>query len=544
MADPKPDIVKSPIIMKVDGPAEDNQDNEENERIEELIVCSPAPVLRKPILSSSKLGNPFGVNNFKPLSGGSILKAPVLGAVSAPKAPFTLNPSKLSFGGSVGTSNDSGDASGLGALKGSVTSSSGGGSSNSNGASTSNFVQAPRFVPLLADTTTGKIEGCGKAIISTSTPSSTGAPIHNTNNINTSSTSSRTSASTSGFVFGQNLKERVIGDPHISTSSQPTSSSPQSTITSSKQPSSSTTSTTVVVSSSNGIAGPSGMGDSPSPPTTHEQHNAVATTSKIESAQTDLGEGCSTSGNSGSGSLFSTVIREREQEQREGATMAADVSSTSGKSLSESAREWEEQRANKRKYEEVEVRTGEEGETNVAQVSCKLFAWCGGSWAERGRGILRLNDREVVDDATGACYPQSRLVFRTSGSLRVILNTKIWSGMEVKEASSKSLMLTAVDGAARLYLLNAAQDDVRLLYRLVTARVRVDSLRTQGSNSSSNATPSSSEVANVTAAEVDSDSTTAAVAASSGESAELATKTDVCTSSSSQDAEDHTEEAE
>lgn len=95
------------------------------------------------------------------------------------------------------------------------------------------------------------------------------------------------------------------------------------------------------------------------------------------------------------------------------------------KSLSESAREYEESRANKRKYEEVETRTGEEGETNVMHLSCKLFAFdkASGTWQERGRGNLRLNDL-LVENGDKA-YTQSRLVFRTSGSLRVILNTKV-----------------------------------------------------------------------------------------------------------------------
>lgn len=92
------------------------------------------------------------------------------------------------------------------------------------------------------------------------------------------------------------------------------------------------------------------------------------------------------------------------------------------KSLSESAREYEESRANKRKYEEVEVKTGEEEETNILSVSCKLFAFdnVSSSWQERGRGTLRLNDFEGDDGHT-----QSRLVFRTTGSLRVVLNTKV-----------------------------------------------------------------------------------------------------------------------
>lgn len=91
------------------------------------------------------------------------------------------------------------------------------------------------------------------------------------------------------------------------------------------------------------------------------------------------------------------------------------------KSLVETAREYEESRAVKRKYDEVEVKTGEEDETNILCMSCKLFSFDGisGTWQERGRGTLRLNDFEA-DNRT-----QSRLVFRTSGSLRVILNTKV-----------------------------------------------------------------------------------------------------------------------
>lgn len=94
------------------------------------------------------------------------------------------------------------------------------------------------------------------------------------------------------------------------------------------------------------------------------------------------------------------------------------------KSLTESAREYEESRATKRKYDEVQVKTGEEEETNIISISCKLFSFdkASSNWQERGRGTLRLNDFEISDDQMG-----SRLVFRTSGSLRVILNTKVFS---------------------------------------------------------------------------------------------------------------------
>lgn len=48
----------------------------------------------------------------------------------------------------------------------------------------------------------------------------------------------------------------------------------------------------------------------------------------------------------------------------------------SGLTLSEAAHELEEaNRANKRKYSEVTLLTGEEDETNVLQINCKLFAF-------------------------------------------------------------------------------------------------------------------------------------------------------------------------
>lgn len=38
------------------------------------------------------------------------------------------------------------------------------------------------------------------------------------------------------------------------------------------------------------------------------------------------------------------------------------------------------------------------------------------------------------------------LVMRSQGSLRVILNTKIWTGMTVERASQKTVRITAADG--------------------------------------------------------------------------------------------------
>uniref|UniRef100_A0A672KQ98 Ran-binding protein 3-like n=1 Tax=Sinocyclocheilus grahami TaxID=75366 RepID=A0A672KQ98_SINGR len=112
-------------------------------------------------------------------------------------------------------------------------------------------------------------------------------------------------------------------------------------------------------------------------------------------------------------------------------------------SLEESAAAYTKATAKKCILEKVEVRTGEEAESNVLQMQCKLFVFDkpAQSWVERGRGLLRLNDMASTDDGT----LQSRLVMRTQGSLRLILNTKLWPQMQVDKASEKSVRITAMD---------------------------------------------------------------------------------------------------
>uniref|UniRef100_A0A7N4PZ91 Ran-binding protein 3 n=1 Tax=Sarcophilus harrisii TaxID=9305 RepID=A0A7N4PZ91_SARHA len=112
-------------------------------------------------------------------------------------------------------------------------------------------------------------------------------------------------------------------------------------------------------------------------------------------------------------------------------------------SLAESAAAYTKATARKCLLEKVEVITGEEAESNVLQIQCKLFVFdkTSQSWVERGRGLLRLNDMASTDDGT----LQSRLVMRTQGSLRLILNTKLWAQMQIDKASEKSIRITAMD---------------------------------------------------------------------------------------------------
>lgn len=86
--------------------------------------------------------------------------------------------------------------------------------------------------------------------------------------------------------------------------------------------------------------------------------------------------------------------------------------------LTEATRAYEQSRAQKRKYEEVETFTGEEDETNVLDVNSRLFAYVSSNYEQRGPGSLRLNDSKDQNKS-------SRVVFRTSGNLRVLLNTKV-----------------------------------------------------------------------------------------------------------------------
>ncbi|XP_043602407.1 ran-binding protein 3 isoform X2 [Bombus pyrosoma] len=148
------------------------------------------------------------------------------------------------------------------------------------------------------------------------------------------------------------------------------------------------------------------------------------------------------------------------------ASAACRTTSKSNLTLTEAAQKLEEaNRANKRKYSQVTPVTGEEGETNVLQINCKFFAFdkASGGWQERGRGTLRLNDRDE----------ESRLVGRTAGTQRLIMNTKVWPGMIAERAALKSLRLTAMDvqGSIRIFIIQAAPKEVEQLHDLLEERL-------------------------------------------------------------------------
>ena len=83
--------------------------------------------------------------------------------------------------------------------------------------------------------------------------------------------------------------------------------------------------------------------------------------------------------------LFSTSVNSKGDE---------DTGKANSKTLSEAAAEYTETHSNKRKYDVVDVVTGEEEESNVLKANVKLYIFDTEkkNWVERGRGEIRLND--------------------------------------------------------------------------------------------------------------------------------------------------------
>ncbi|NWX15620.1 RANB3 protein, partial [Aegotheles bennettii] len=256
------------------------------------------------------------------------------------------------------------------------------------------------------------------------------------------------------FVFGQNLRDRVkLGDESEDTADVQNAGLPASDVPSATNyflqyiSSSVENSTNSADASSNKFVFGQNMSERVlSPP----KSNEGSTESNKENAATESGS-------------------ESSQE-----------ATPEKESLAESAAAYTKATARKCLLAKVEVITGEEAESNVLQIQCKLFVFDKNSqsWVERGRGLLRLNDMASTDDGT----LQSRLVMRTQGSLRLILNTKLWAQMQIDKASEKSIRITAMDTedqGVKVFLISASSKDTGQLYaalhhRILALRSRVE----------------------------------------------------------------------
>lgn len=220
-----------------------------------------------------------------------------------------------------------------------------------------------------------------------------------------------------GFVFGQNVHERVTGDN--------------------------------LQSQDSGAVPTAGLSFS----------SAGATTNSNDSSSSNPGAAGGQSGAAAAaaGASGTTAAGASGANKAEGGD----------ESLEEAARRYEESRgALKRKFDEVETVTGEEDERNVVEANCKLFAFAKSNWEERGHGTVRLNDNDSKE---------SRVVFRQAGNLRVLINTKVWSGMTAEQSSPKSLRLTAMDnnGQVKVFLLMTRPEVIGKLHKELSKRIQV-----------------------------------------------------------------------
>ncbi|ERE85818.1 ran-binding protein 3-like isoform X2 [Cricetulus griseus] len=151
---------------------------------------------------------------------------------------------------------------------------------------------------------------------------------------------------------------------------------------------------------------------------------------------------------------------------------ASDPNSIKNISLIESAAAFSSKPSQKCLLEKIDVVTGEETEHNVLKINCKIFVFTKitQSWTERGRGLLRLNDIASSDCGT----LQSRLIMRNQGSLRLILNSRLWTQMKIQRANHKNLRITATDledDGIKVFLIQASANDIGYLYAAIHHRL-------------------------------------------------------------------------
>ncbi|XP_074165046.1 ran-binding protein 3 isoform X9 [Sminthopsis crassicaudata] len=257
------------------------------------------------------------------------------------------------------------------------------------------------------------------------------------------------------FVFGQNLRDRVkLGHENAETSDLQNAGHP-----SSETPSATNYFLQYISSSLE-----------------NSTNNADASSNKFI-----FGQNMSERVLSPPKSSESSIDASKDNTAAESGSESSSLEATPEKeSLAESAAAYTKATARKCLLEKVEVITGEEAESNVLQIQCKLFVFdkTSQSWVERGRGLLRLNDMASTDDGT----LQSRLVMRTQGSLRLILNTKLWAQMQIDKASEKSIRITAMDTedqGVKVFLISASSKDTGQLYaalhhRILALRSRIE----------------------------------------------------------------------
>ncbi|CAI5442531.1 unnamed protein product [Caenorhabditis angaria] len=118
--------------------------------------------------------------------------------------------------------------------------------------------------------------------------------------------------------------------------------------------------------------------------------------------------------------LFKTAVKKDEEKETNG--NAVNNFREQAVQEAERAKEAEKQHAS---TSVVEVTTGEESDSNIFQASCKIWVFDKErrEYTEKGVCTLRIN-QSCENGQT-----HHRIVARTSGTLRVVINSKIFSGM-------------------------------------------------------------------------------------------------------------------
>jgi len=90
--------------------------------------------------------------------------------------------------------------------------------------------------------------------------------------------------------------------------------------------------------------------------------------------------------------------------------------------------------------QEVPVETGEENEKVVFNADSVLFEFVDGSWKERGKGELKVN---VASETKKA-----RLLMRSRGNFRLILNARLYSDMKLTNMDKKGVTFACINSAS------------------------------------------------------------------------------------------------
>lgn len=123
------------------------------------------------------------------------------------------------------------------------------------------------------------------------------------------------------------------------------------------------------------------------------------------------------------------------------------------------------------------VETGEEGEHTIFSCRAKLFHFNGQEWKERGVGTFKVNITETETETSH--YQKARLIMRTDGVHRVVLNTPVFKGMKFgsndgKEPSGKMINLAGMENGRPVPLLLKVRTVLRSHQRNVLVNVFTD----------------------------------------------------------------------